>query len=47
MSNVKNIIDNLGGVQALSTQHDIPIQTVYSWIRRGNIPAWWRKIIGA
>lgn len=40
MATVPDIIEQLGGATAISSQIDVPLTTVHSWKRVGYVPAW-------
>lgn len=40
MRTVRDILQELGGVSAVSTETGIPLTTVHSWARSGAVPEW-------
>ena len=45
MNSITQIIGSLGGTTVVAKGLKLPIMTVHSWIRRGNIPEWRRDAV--
>lgn len=47
MTNTRDVIAALGGVNKISQETGIPYTTIYTWSRKGSIPAWRRDVLNA
>lgn len=45
MATVRQIIDRLGKPPAVAEELGVPVQTIYSWIRKDFVPEWRRDAL--